>query len=37
MEEIRNFFDVKTDEDVDLSNHKIKNMSQTNYRKRGES
>ena len=37
MEEIRNFFDIKTDEDVDLSNHKIKNMSQTNYRKRGES
>ena len=37
LNDLNVFFNIKTDEDVDLSKHNIKTMKQTNYRKREES
>ena len=36
LESIRQYFDIKTDEDVDLGDRNIKSLAQTNYRKKGE-
>ena len=36
LEEINKFFKIKTDDDVDVQSQNIKNIKQTNYRKREE-